>query len=199
MSAVFASAQEPMAFGAKFDSIVRNPARYSRILDKFKAGVERPSVSECTIAYYGFPYQEGYTGTVEGEEELQRAIMEGRFLPAYLMGKQILENNPVSLTTLYWTLHAATQIREPWEVRNSLRARYNSLCHIISLSGDGASPETAFKVIYLGDMYTYTAMELGLEIGEGYLLDDRWMELEVTPAEARFKHYSIFFDIWVRQ
>ncbi len=102
----------------------------------------------------------------------------------------------MSLTALYWTLHAAIQIDEPWEVRNSLRARYNSISFVIRRSGDGTSPETAFKVIYLGDIYTYTAMELGLEIGEGYLLDDRWMVLEVTP-NAKFKPNSIYFDTWV--
>ncbi len=85
-----ASVDELVPFDARFDSIVRNPVEYRRILDKFTAGVERPSVSECTIAYYGFPYQEAYTGIVEGEEEMQAAIMGGRFLPAWLLGKQML-------------------------------------------------------------------------------------------------------------
>jgi hypothetical protein len=181
---------------AGFDTLARNPEAYRRILDKFVAGVVRPSVSECTVAYYGFAMREAYSGAVEGEQNLIEAVMAGRFLPAYLVGKQILESHPVSLTALYYTLHAATQIREPWEVRNSLRAKYNSISFVISQSGDGTSPQTALRTIYLGDIYTYASVELGLEIGRGYLLDDRWMALEVTPS-AKFAHEIIYFDTLV--
>lgn len=194
---VTAGVSAQAGYGARnFDSLARNPVEYRRILDKFTAGTVRPSVEECTLAYYGFPLQESYTGSVEGEERLIGAVMEEHFLPAYLTGKRILENDPVSLTALYYTLLAATQIDEPWEVRNSLKARYNSIAFVISRSGDGSSPETAFKTIYLGDIYTFAATELGLEIGEAYLLDDRWMALEVTPSE-KFNHDIVYFDTLV--
>jgi hypothetical protein len=182
-----------------FDSIVANPVEYHRILDKFKAGIERPSVSECIIAYYGFAFQREYTGSssnmLESETQMQQAIMAGDFAAAYAFGSQMLETSPVSLSALYWTLFAATEIKEPWEVRNSLRGRYNSIVHVISLSGTGIAPEVAIKVINVGDMYTYATMELGLEIGEGFLWDDRWTELEVTPS-SKFRHNSIFFEVW---
>ncbi len=193
----FVSAAQDENYGISgFDTIVSNPVEYRKILDKFTAGTVRPTMRECTIAYYGFAYQENYTPAIDGEEDMQRAIMADDYELAYALGQQILKFAPVSLTTLYWTLFAATETGEPWEVRNSLRGRYNSLAHIISLSGDGTSPETALRVIYIGDMYTYTMMELELEIGKGYLWDDRWMQFEVKPS-SKFDHPSIYFDTLV--
>ncbi len=77
-------------------------------------------------------------------------------------------------------------------------AKLTSITHIISLSGDGTAPESALKVVWPGDMYTYTMLELGLSIGDGFLWDERWTEFEVTPdgPGAKFKNSSIFFEQW---
>ena len=191
------TADEPSIFEARFDSIVRNPVEYRKVLDKFSAAMVRMSAGDCAIAYYGFGMQKDFTAEVTGEEGMQRAIMADDYEVAYTLGTQILERAPVNLTALYWTLFAATETNQTWEVRNSLRGRYNSIAHIISLSGDGIAPESALKVVWKGDMYTYTMLELGLEIGEGYLWDNRWTEFEVTPAGpgAKFDHPSIFFEL----
>ncbi len=196
MLAAVGSAAAQNNFGiAAFDSIARNPVEYRKLLDKFTAGVVRPSVSESTIIYYGFALQEYYNPVVAGEEDMQRAVMAGDFQTAYALGSRVLEQSPVNLTALYWTLAAATEIKEPWEVRNSLRARYNAVSFVISRSGDGKTPETAIKTIYTGDMYTYTTQELGLAIGEGYLWDGRLTQFDVTPSKL-FMNYSIYFELW---
>jgi hypothetical protein len=181
-----------------YDTIVSSPVEYRKVLDKFAEGVVRLSVRDCAIAYYGFAMQPGFTQTIPGEDGLQRAVMAEDYPTAYAIGLQILETAPVNLTALYWTLFAATETRQSWEIRNSLRGRYNSVSHIISLSGDGTTPETAFRTIWQGDMYTYTMLELGLEIGDGFLWDDRWTEFEVTPG-AKFYHTSIFYELWAGQ
>lgn len=188
---------EKLASGA--DAIVRNPVEYRRVLDKFSSAQVRLSVRDCAVAYYGFPMQSGFSPEVPGEEDMQRAIMAEDYAAAYALGVRILEFAPVNLTALYWTLFAATETRQPWEVRNSMRGRYNSIAHIVSLSGDGVSSETAFKVVWPGDMYTYTMLELGLSIGDGFLWDGRWTEFEVTPAASTGTKYignSIFFETW---
>ena len=181
-----------------FDSVASDPAEYRRVLDKFNAALVRPSERDCAILYYGFPVQSGFTVAVPGEEDMQRAIMAEDYQTAYALGVRILEQAPVNLTALYWTLFAATETGQPWEVRNSLKGRYNSISHIISLSGNGRTPDTALKVVWPGDMYTYTMLELGLEIGEGYLWDNRWTEFEVTPAgpDTKFDNPSLFFEVW---
>jgi hypothetical protein len=178
-----------------FDTVARNPVEYRRVLDKFSAAIVRLPIRDCAIAYYGFPMQNGFTTDVAGEQDMQRAIMADDYATAYALGLQILERAPVNLTALYWTLFAATETSQSWEVRNSLRGRYNSIVHIISLSGDGTASETALKVVWPGDMYTYTMLELGLEIGDGYLWDSRWTEFEVTPG-IKFSRSSIFFEPW---
>ncbi len=199
-----------------FDSVVGNPVEYRRVLDKFSAAVVRLSTRDCAIAYYGFSMQPGFSPVVPGEEDMQRAIMAEDYVTAYSLGVQILERAPVNLTALYWTLYAATETRQPWEVRNALRGQYNSITYIIAIGGDGLSPETAFKVVWPGDMYTYTMLELGLTIGDGYLWDDRWTEFEITRngmtpdrmvaggvasggpggPGAKFAGESIFFELW---
>lgn len=208
---VYANAQPPenlpsgtvesgaVRFGvAGFDSIAANPVEYRKVLDKFVRGVDRPTITDCIIAYYGFAAQAGFVSDADGpsaaERAMQQAILDGDFKAAYSIGNQILELVPVSLSALYWALHAATEIREPWEVRNSLKGRYNNLCYTISRSGLGLDADSAMKVIFVGDMYTYVTQNLGLTIGEGYLWDGRWTELEVTPG-PKFKHPSIFFEV----
>lgn len=185
-----------------FDSIVGDPVAYRRVLDKFESGIVRPSVAECTIAYYGLPCQKDFEAitalVTESETQMQQAVMAGDFEAAYALGQRVLETSPVNLSALYWTYAAAVETGEPWEVRNLLRGRYNAIVHVITLSGSGLAPESALRVICEGDMYTYAGMELGLEIGERFLWDDRWTELEVTPS-AQFRHGSIFFEIWHRR
>ncbi|MDR2912242.1 MAG: DUF4919 domain-containing protein [Alistipes sp.] len=181
-----------------FDTVAGNPVEYQKVLDKFSAALVRLSVRDCAIAYYGFPLQPGFDGSAPaGEEDMQRAIMADDYATAYALGTQILARAPVNLTALYWTLFAATETDQPWEVRNSLRGRYNSIAHIIALSGDGTSTESALRVVWTGDMYTYTMLELGLEIGDGFLWDSRWTELYITPSET-FPHTSIFFEPFPR-
>jgi hypothetical protein len=203
------------AIAPGFDTIASNPVEYKKVLDKFSEAQFRPSVRDCAIAYYGFPMQSAFAAataatTSTDEDNMQRAIMADDYATAYTLGTQILERTPVSLTTLYWTLYAAIETGLSWEVRNSLLGRYNSISYIVSLSGDGIAPGSAFKVVSRSDMYTYTMLELGLEIGEGYLWDGRWTEFEVTqgapgrfdtpdrvrPAGTRFNHPSIFFELW---
>jgi hypothetical protein len=178
-----------------FDTVARDPVEYRKVLDKFSEGVVRQSIRDYAIAYYGFGMQPGFTPDVPGEGELQRAIMAEDYATAYAVGEQILARSPVNLTALYWTLYAATETRQPWEVRNSLRGRYNSISHVIALSGDGIAPPTAMKTVWKSDMYTYTMIELGLEIGDGFLWDNRWTEFEVTPG-PKFSKTSIFFELW---
>lgn len=177
-----------------FDSIVENPAEYRKFIDKFRTAEEKPTVRECAIAYYGFAYQDYYTGDmVEGEREMQEAVLAGDMELAYQLGTQVVKRNPVNLTALYWTLAAAVETKKPWETINSLRARYNNLTVVISRSGDGLTEETAFRIVYTGDMYTYCMMELGLEIEERYLWDSRYEMLEVKPS-AKFRQDKIWFD-----
>jgi len=182
-----------------FDSLVRDPVVYEMAFDKFAAGVVRPSVTDCAVIYYGFAVQEGFTPDIPGESEMQRAIMADDYETAYALGVRILERAPANLTALYWTLHAATEAGMSWEVRNSLKGRYNSIVQIISMSGDGRTAQGALKVVWPGDMYTYAMIELGLEIGEGYLWDGRWTELEVAPRAGggtKYRESSIFFETW---
>ncbi len=198
---------EALAPGA--DTIINNPVEYRKALDKFSEAQVRLSITDCAIAYYGFSSQPGFSPDAPaGEEDMQRAIMAEDYETAYELGVSILQHAPVNLTALYWTLFAATETGKPWEVRNALRGKYNSVTYIISLSGSGIAPDSAFRVVWNGDMYTYTMLELGLEIGDGFLWDGRWTEFEVTPAvssgepgasggaRVRFGHPSIFFELW---
>ncbi len=186
------------AIAPGFDTVVRDPVEYRRLADKFSEGVVWMSARDCAIVYWGFPLQPGFTPEVSGESDMMRAIMAEDYTAAYTLGVEILRHSPVNLTALYWTLFAATETRQSWEVRNSLRGRYNNLTQIISLSGDGTSPPTAFRVVWESDMYSYTMLELELEIGDGFLWDDRWTEFEVTPG-AKFNHKSIFYEQWGRR
>jgi hypothetical protein len=187
------------AIAPAFDSVAADPGAWGVRVERFLAGVVRPSLEDCAVLYYGALLRPGYSPAPSGEAEMQRAIMADDHGAAFVMGMRILELAPANLTALYWTLHAATEAGMEWEVRNSLKGRYNSIAHLISLSGDGRSAAGALKVAWPGDMYTYAMIELGLDIGKGYLWDGRWTELEVTPRAGevtKFRDKSIFFETW---
>lgn len=179
---------------ARFDSIVGSPTEYYKYLDKFARGEERLTAAECIIAYYGFAYQDYFTGgNVEGETQMQEAILDGDFPSIFEYGNRVLAKDPVNLTALYWTLAAATETKQPWEVRNSLKTRYNNVTVAISLSGDGLTRETAFWTVHIGDMYMYCQMELEVDIFDRYLWDGRYDMFEIGPS-VKFPHATIYFD-----
>jgi hypothetical protein len=178
------------------DSIANNPVEYRRLLDKFARGEERLTVEESVTVYYGYAEQDYYTGDhILGEAEMQEYILRGDFETAYVAGSQVLERCPVNLTALYWTLAAATETGKSWEVRNSLKTRYNNVTFAIAGSGDGLAQGTAFRVIFTGDIYIYCMEELGIDMGgaERYLLDGRYEAFVITPT-AKFNHREIYFD-----
>lgn len=177
-----------------FDSIAGNPAAYRSCIDRFVKAEERLTADECFIVYFGFARQAYYTGDlVAGEKELQESILAGDMELAYELGNRVLSRNPVNLTALYWTLAAAVETKKPWEIRNSLRARYNNVTVAISRSGNGLTQETAFRIICTGDMYTYCMAELDVEIRDRYLWDGRYDMLEVKPT-AKFPEGEVWFD-----
>ncbi len=182
-------------FGAaRFDTIGRNPAEYRKIIDKFALGQERLVRSECVIAYYGFPFQVYFSlEPTDVELKMQENVLKGDLEKVYDYGNMALSRNPVSLTALYWTLAAATETKKSWEVRNSLKTRYNNVTVAIAESGDGLSPETAFRIIQDGDMYIYCMVELETEISERFLVDGRYDMLGVKPS-ATFPHDTVFFE-----
>lgn len=179
---------------AGFDSIVGSPAAYHKYLDKFSRGEERLTADECIIAYYGFAHQDYFTGgTVEGEIQMQEAILAGDLPLVFALGSRVLAKDPVNLTALYWTLAAATETKQPWELLNSLKTRYNNVTVAISLSGDGLTQQTAFRTVHIGDMYMYCQMELEVDIYDRYLWDGRYDMFEVGPS-VKYPHATIYFD-----
>ena len=177
-----------------FDTIVRNPAEYRKVIDKFALGQERLTRRECVIAYYGFAWQPYFSPEPsDAELKMQENILKGDLERVYDFGNMALSRDPVNLTALYWTLAAATETRKSWEVRNSLKTRYNNVTVAIAGSGDGRTPETAFRIVRDGDMYVYCMIELEVEIEERYLVDERYDMLHVKPS-ATFPRDTVFFE-----
>ncbi len=180
-----------------FDTIAGNPAEYRKIIDKFALGQERLTRRECVIAYYGYAFQVYYsTDPTDHELKMQEYILRGDLEKVYDMGNMVLSRNPVNLTALYWTLAAATETKKSWEVMNSLKTRYNNVTVAIAGSGDGLSPETAFRVVQIGDMYVYCMVELEVEPGDAYLLDGRYTAFPVTPS-PKFRQDEVYFDCYL--
>lgn len=178
-----------------FDTIAGNPVEYRKLLDRFIKAETRLTEAESITVYYGYGYQDYYTGDlIEGEADMQKSVVDQDFEAAYTFGSQVLQRSPLNLSALYWTLFAAIETKKPWEVRNSLQARYNTVAWVISQSGNGRSVDTAFKVLHIADMYAYCMMELGItEIGEAYMLDRRYNMFEVGPS-AKYRSKEIYFD-----
>lgn len=132
------------------EAVALNPESYEALLERFKQADTTLTQEECAIVYYGFSFREGYNSMIF-DTEMTQAAQAGDIEKVISEAESILDHNPVFMRANYLMGMALNSKKVPgWE---KYAWRYSALCRVILGSGDGRSPETAFKVICIPDEY----------------------------------------------
>lgn len=129
--------------------VTLDPDVYAGMLQRFQNDVEPLSNDDCQFVYYGYAFTPQYRGNCDLFSEMYAAIKAGDREKALEEALKCKSQNPVCLELLY---QLATLNDDPKE-RESYVKQFSLMLGTVMSSGDGLTPETAFKVIRIGDEY----------------------------------------------
>lgn len=154
VTALFAGAQSLKPMVIDYNNIARavasNPENYEALLERFVQADTTLTQEECAIVYYGFSFRKGYNSMIF-DGGMVNAVNAGDHAKVVSEAGAILDHNPVFLRANYCMGYAMKAISNP-EWRKYFW-RFTAICRVILSSGDGRTPETAFKVICVPDEY----------------------------------------------
>jgi tetratricopeptide (TPR) repeat protein len=167
---------------------------YPKLLEKYQSFDSSLTLYDYALIYYGFTFQKDYIINKPNEETLKKAIESENFKDAVKECELILNKNPVSLLAINYLGFALFKLKEPESAWRKYQDRYRTLRKVIVYSGDGSSPETAFKVIYVTD--EYNILNDYFEISK---IHDRTLvglcdKFIVDPSDYYLSN-EVFFDI----
>lgn len=168
---------------------------YQKLLARYRIFTKSFRIEDWALIYYGFSFQEDYLKNSLDESELNNLLEAHEYEKLVSECNQILLTNPVSLmANLYMSL--ALRQMGNWEyVWKAYQDRYCMFRKVISCSGDGLSPETAFKVIYVSDEYDMMREYYRIpHIKKQMFIDGSYDKFLIEPS-ARFNSEEIYFDI----
>ncbi len=164
---------------------------YGKLIAQFETADQQIGMYDISLLYYGWVFQPGYKGNLDAEQSpAERLLTQGNFESAWNEGLAYLKDNPVSLTTLYFTLSAGNALGKPAEELERLTWRYNILLRTIYHTGDGLTENSAYKVISNTDKFIFMERILGVEnYANRYLtttLVDRYDVVKAKNFDRRF-------------
>lgn len=126
---------------------------YPKLLNRFNEFDTSLSLREYALIYYGFSFQEDYLKNQPDEKQLDILLEENDFESLVVECKKILNKNPVSLSANDKMGYALFKLGKPEKEWGNYQTRYRQIRNAIVYSGDGLTPVSAFKVIYVSDEY----------------------------------------------
>ena len=177
------------------ETITKDSTYYTNLLQRFESNDSLLTPNDYAMIYYGYSFQPSYKGSLDPTKTaLNELINNRKYEDAYNLGKSSLKDNPVSLNTLYNMYYLCQALNKPEEETQSYLAKYTGLLYTISLSGDGHSEETAFKVICINDEYQLMYNYFGVEDIKGQSLINDCDVIEFKSSQ-HFKGKEMYFDI----
>jgi len=128
---------------------------YPSLLNKVKNEPQELTIEDCMNLYYGQVFQKGdysITLTIPGRMEFDQLAQSGKCKKAVTLGYEILEDNPIELTTLLHTITCMNKNKIP-DTEYFLDHRFRKVLDAILSTGDGKTLETAIKLVNLDDDY----------------------------------------------
>ena len=105
-----------------------------------------------------------------------------------------MEENPVSLSANKKIGYALQKLKRPAQEWKKYQVRYKKLLDAIVRSGNGLSPESAFKVIYPSDEHHVIKDYLGFPTIHEQVLVGLCDKYLIEPNE-NYKEDELYFDI----
>jgi hypothetical protein len=133
-----------------------SPFYYPYLLEKIKNNPKEITQMDCFYLYYGQIFQLTYKPLSffanPERADFDKAAMRGNSKKVIRLGKIILERNPVELTVLLHTSIAIDK-QKKYVDNHYISYRYINLLSAIFSTGDGATKETAIKIVNMEDDY----------------------------------------------
>jgi len=194
---IFTIAQENLNIDYSIikENMEKDSITYIRLKSRYERNDSTLTYPEYAILYYGYSFTPQYAIKEDADKkELERLIDNQKYQDAYLLGRKILQRNPVALYALYNMYYLSQTLnRSPQEI-NSYIIKYSGILHTIALSGDGKSESTAFRVITTDDMYQLAYNYWGVnEITLQYQVGI-YEVIEFTQSQ-HYKENRMYFEI----
>ncbi|SHF91922.1 DUF4919 domain-containing protein [Dysgonomonas macrotermitis] len=169
---------------------------YPKLLERYNAFDPSLTITDYVYIYYGFAFQKDYLVNQPGEERMNQLMEKGQYEDAIAECNKILEKNPVSLEANNALAYAMFQLNKPEAEYEPYRNRYKTFVDIITQSGDGKSPLTSFKVIYVADEYNimFSHFEIPEIVFRHQLVNAGYDYFKIKPS-ALYKSEDIYFEI----
>ena len=167
---------------------------YPDLIKRYKDFDNTLTDDDYTHIYLGYVFNEGYLKSKPDEKNMAKLKTDEKYDELVKECQYILDINPVSLKAndnMAYALYKLGKEESKWR---KYQNRYRTFRKIIALSGDGLTPESSLKVIYVSDEYNMIYSYFEIEsIGEQSLvgLCDYF---EVKPSKY-YKSNKIYFDI----
>jgi len=167
---------------------------YPNLLKRYNEFDPNLTNYEYRLIYYGFVFQDDYIKNQPDEYKMLELAKNKEYEKVITECRKILKKNPVSLRAnnqLGYAILKTEKEKGEWE---KYRNRYYALRKAIMSSGDGLSPETAIKVIYVSDEYNIIRTYLEIKNIKRQSLVGACDMFEVEESKY-YKANKIYFDI----
>lgn len=181
----------------KIKEVVDNPESdyfYPKLLKRYNDFDNTLTLHDYSLIYYGFSFHEDYLKNQPKESILNDLLENEEYEKLIIECQKILDKNPVSLEANNTMGLALFKLNKPESEWAKYQNRFRSIRKVIVYSGDGLSPETAFKVIYISDEYNilYDYFEIPKIRSQSLVgLCDKFV---VEPSDY-YKAKEVYFDI----
>jgi len=167
---------------------------YPKLLKRYSECDPNLTNYEYRLIYYGFVFQDDYIKNKPYEDEMLKLAKNKEYEKVITECRKILKKNPVSLRANHQLGYALFKTEEEQGEWEKYRNRYYALRKAIMSSGDGLSPETAIKVIYISDEYNIIRTYLEIKNIKMQSLVGTCDMFEVEESKY-YKANKIYFDI----
>lgn len=170
------------------------PFYYSNLKNRFLSLDTTLNAEDYKHIYYGFAFDSNYNALSTENDILRKTAKENNFNLLRKEAEKIINKNPANLKALYYLGYAINQLDSNdyrWKVYLDM---YYDMMNVIAKSGDGFTPETAIKVIFVSDEYELIYRYYEMSKSKGQTLEGNYDVLKVEPNEY-YKKDKIYFDI----
>ncbi len=149
---------------------------YDALLERFVQADTTLMLEECALLYYGFAFTGKYD-VMAGDREMSEALKRGNYAAVETRAGALLESSPLLMEANFNMCVALDKRNDPdWK---KFIWKFIAIGKVILASGDGTSPATAYKVLYVPDEYSVL-----FKIMRAHSLASQTLQLDPVPCDV---------------
>ena len=193
-AALTAKAQATLGIETIKDIVNNEQEYFNGILEIYKSDDPYIRTEDIALVYYGQTFRNGGKESTGGGKRLKEHYDAGNFKELYSAATAMLEDNPASLTALFYAWIAAGETGRSEEERYSYVNRFNGIVQMITTYGNGSSI-SPFLVVHPDDRrYVISALEMGEEISERFDTETL-CSIHIVKPSGKPGTTAVYFDL----